>query len=257
MKARTILFSAAIAAMAITSSCTCKARTSWEQWGTTAINYKSGADYRDAAKQSRATQPFSSISNDTFIDVIYTQSDRYEITIEGDSRYFDMCHTFTEGDKLIIKMEKGKYVNLKLRVCVSAPAVNGLYVAGSGSIICATPISAEGEIALRVTGSGEINTLLVDYDEINAAVTGSGDLEIEDAATEKAYFKVTGSGDIDVKNIISDEINAEVTGSGDIDINGKANFANAKVTGSGDITGQLMCGKISTRVTGSGDIRLK
>ena len=233
------------------------------------------ADFTDCDVEERNVRPFDGISNECPFDVYYEQCDEMYVIVEGDKEVFGRLHTDVKRGVLEISIDPARYRNVRLRVRVGSPEISQLTMAGSGSIICKSDIVTDGELALRVAGSGDLVTQKITCGDLNSSVSGSGYLkagrvEAKDAKVSVAgsgdwysprvkadnlTITVAGSGDVNITNVdIYDVLSASVAGSGDIQASGHAGSVSAKVAGSGDISGRISYDHITKVKTGSGDI---
>ena len=232
-------------------------------------------DFKNCDREERDVKPFDAVSNSCPFDVIFEQSDEQYVIIEGDEEYFKRLHTEVSRGILEIKIDPARYRNVRLRVKVGCPEITQLVMAGSGAIICKSDIVTDGDLNVRLAGSGDIVTEGIKCSNLQSAVSGSGDLKIAriEAGDVKVSLagsgdwgatrikadnltvSVSGSGDVEIVDVdIDDSLTASVAGSGDIDVNGHSRNVIAKVVGSGDISGRLSYEHISKSRAGSGDI---
>ena len=232
-------------------------------------------DFTNCDREDRDVKPFTGVSNTCPFDVYYEQSDEQYVIVEGDEAYFNRLHTDVRRGLLEISIDPARYRNVRLRVRVGSPEIDQLIMSGSGSIICKSDIEADGELTLRVTGSGDmitekiscdilkssvagsgyLKTGSIDADDVDVNVAGSGDWTSPRIKADNLSLSVAGSGDIEITNVnIDDHLSATVAGSGDIDVSGHASNVTAKVAGSGDISGRISYEHITKVKTGSGDI---
>ncbi len=232
-------------------------------------------DFTDCDREERRVEGFDGIRNTCPFDVIYEQSDEQYVVVEGDEEYFGRLHTEVNRGVLEISIDPARYRNVRLRVKVGSPEINQLAMSGSGSIVCKTDITNEGELILRVSGSGdivtkdikcdvletsvsgsgEIKASKIDAADVSVSVTGSGDWDAARIKAEDLTISLAGSGDVEIVNVVIDgTLTASVGGSGDIDVSGHARNVVARLSGSGDISGRLSYDRISKTRSGSGDI---
>ena len=232
-------------------------------------------DFTDCDREERRVEGFDGIANTCPFDVIFEQSDERYVVVEGDKEYFDRLHTDVSKGILEVSVESGRYRNVRLRVKVGCPEISHISMSGSGSIFCKTDIEADGELTIKVSGSGDIfadniscdilessvsgsgviKVSYVEADKVNVSVAGSGDWDAARIESEDLNIVVSGSGDVEITKVdIDGTLNASVKGSGDIDVSGYASNVIARVGGSGDISGRLKYDNISKSRSGSGDI---
>jgi hypothetical protein len=232
-------------------------------------------DFTNCDREDRDVKPFDGISNACPFDVYYEQSDERYVIVEGDEELFDRLHTDVRRGVLEISIDPARYRNVRLRVRVGSPEITQLTMAGSGSIICKSDIETDGDMILKVAGSGDLLTEKIKCGNLNSSVAGSGSLkagrvEAKDAKVsvsgsgdwysprvraDNLTISVAGSGDVNITNVdVYDVLSASVAGSGDIQASGHAGNVSAKVAGSGDISGHISYDHITRTKTGTGDI---
>lgn len=192
-------------------------------------------------------------------NVIYTQkAGAPSVEIYGPDNIVPLIETYVENSNLIIRYKKNTGIrnsgNLEVRV--SAPAINQLIVTGSGDIVLKNGISTSGNLAVSISGSGNINGNKIKCNGFSAKISGSGDIDLKGMEVSQAEMRISGSGTIYVAGKCVDATYS-ISGSGDIQgINLKADHVDARITGSGTIkcyASQSLSGKVS----GSGDVAYK
>jgi len=179
---------------------------------------------------------FDSFSSSGSFDVFYVQSKERKVVVEGKEEFVKKLKTDVFDKTLRIKMEKGQYYNLVLKVTVYAPEIEDIEIHGSGDIRSESIIVPGKDLELSVSGSGDIIIREIKCKELDIDVMGSGDAWVTSANVEE-------------------DIDLSVKGSGDISINGQCRKVEAYVAGSGDITGKLKYAEIKKNVYGSGSIK--
>lgn len=232
-------------------------------------------DFTNCDREERRVKEFEGIRNTCPFDVIYEQSDEQYVIVEGDEEYFERLHTDVKSGVLEISIDPARYRNVRLRVKVGAPDITLLAMAGSGSLQCPGNIETDGDLSLKlagsgdliaekikcadisiaVSGSGDLNVASIDANDVSMSLAGSGDLDAVRLKAKNVSISLAGSGDIDVVNAtIEEDLYASVAGSGDISVSGHAHNVTAKIAGSGDISGRLSYDHITKSRAGSGDI---
>lgn len=190
-------------------------------------------------------------------DVVFTQrAGKPKVSIYTSDNIIDLLDVHVDGKTLHIGFKKNVSVNYhKLTIQVSSPALNRISVTGSGTVKIAEQLNTE-QLALRVSGSGDIFGKNITCTQCQATVTGSGDIFLEKLNSTTTQAEITGSGDISLEGNTR-EATYQVTGSGDLTAsNLKAETVSASITGSGDIECHASA-HLKTRITGSGDIGYK
>lgn len=210
-------------------------------------------------RETRDLPPFTKISLSVTADVYLTQGAIQKVDVEGNEEDLDDLVLEVEGNKLIIKSKNhGKIFGNwsswdDVNIYITIPTIEGITVAGSGSITGRSKIIAE-DLDLSISGSGNIE-LDIEAEDVDADITGSGDMDLK-VQTHQLNCRITGSGDIEVGGT-GKSIGLKITGSGDIDASGfEAEECIATITGSGSCEVHATR-RIDANISGSGDIRYK
>lgn len=172
-------------------------------------------------------------------DLDIKQGSSHKVKITGDDNILDFFEAKVRNGNCKLQLEDGCYKNYELRVEVTMPDLNAVYLDGSGNV--------------------EIKNF-ANQSELTASIDGSGNITINRfEGVEKGYFYITGSGNILFDNEIDsfDEIDIQISGSGDYkgyNAIGKSVFA--EIDGSGNINANATV-ELDARIDGSGDIRYK
>ena len=208
---------------------------------------------RAAAQRSFQVGDFRSVSLEGAHDVIVTVGGAPSVRAEGDAEQIDRLDIRIENGTLKIGTRREGWFNFRhgrgVTVHVTAPALNGATIAGSGDMrvdrVHAPAFEAEiagsGDMeigALRaqrasfsIAGSGGIRAA-GQAEQAAVSIAGSGSVDLHQLQTRRASVSVAGSGDISVR--ASEAVDGEVMGSGDVTVHGAARCSISKM-GSGEI----------------------
>jgi hypothetical protein len=212
----------------------------------------------ESVEETRDVKNFSIIELSIPADLYLTQGDGYSFKIEGDKDFLKEVRTEVNGKSLKIKTDSWinfGWKDLKVKIYITMPNVEGLTVAGSGDIQALTPIKAQS-LFIRVSGSGDVSIPNLEVQILESSISGSGDVTVSGKGTaQEARVRISGSGDVDLKGIRFANVDVSISGSGDAYIEASENLK-ARVVGSGDIvySGNPL---IDAKVTGSGTIKNK
>jgi hypothetical protein len=200
---------------------------------------------------------FNAISTSLPATVNFTIADGYSCTVSVDENLFDYLDIKVKDNELLMgKREEDKNTSLKATqfvIEVTAPSLEDLNLAGSGSFNALSPLQGE-TMEINLAGSGDIVLKqTVTVQQIGLNVAGSGDLVCAELFADKLDVNVAGSGDIKVSSGTVSEAEASVAGSGDIVLTCDIENLDANVAGSGDIKARVI-GKLTYGIFGSGDI---
>ncbi len=188
-------------------------------------------------------------------EVTVTSGGQPGVTARGGEAILAETEIVVENGVLRIKPKERKSFRWSftndnaVKVAVSAAALRGAAIAGSGGIrVDRVGGDFEGEIA----GSGDLQLDNVDAAAVDLTVAGSGNVRAT-GKTQKLEVSIAGSGDVDVSGLESAVAAVSIAGSGNVRARATAT-ADVSIMGSGDVemTGGAKC---SVSKHGSGDVR--
>jgi len=191
-------------------------------------------------------------------DVIFTQkSGRPDVEVYTSDNIVDLLDIKVKDNTLYIGFKKDVNVSYKkLEVRVSAEALNGISVAGSGDIFLKNGLQTNDDLNINVAGSGDIKGSNIKCNDMKVSVAGSGDINTDNITCNNLKVSVAGSGDMVLKGVTSMNTEASVAGSGSATITGITQTASYSVAGSGNlITENYEAKRVSASVAGSGNIK--
>ena len=238
----------------------------------------SNKSFDGAETEIRSMQTITGISNDGPLNVVYVQSDRNEVEVQGDKELFNRVKTQWKNGIVHISLDAGTYRNLWLQVVVFAPALNDVKCTGSGNLLAdklhtnteeldmrvtgsakikITELTCDRNLDINITGSGDVRVQQLTCQMLDANVTGSGDIMVEQGQCFNIEAKVSGSGGFKFNNIDANAATLSVLGSGDIRLlDGEIKYLKSRITGSGSISGKLKYESSEQKVTGSGSFNI-
>lgn len=202
--------------------------------------------------QTRNPNHFQGVQTSGSIDVEIMNDATPSVKVEADDNVMQYIVTDVNGGLLNVHYKNHiSFDNIHVKVYVSAPDFNKLFVAGSGAITSKNTVKTT-ELETKVSGSGDINAI-VDAPSVTANIGGSGTISLE-GRTRNFDCSIGGSGDIKCNRLLSENTTVSITGSGTAHVFASIHLV-AKVTGSGDVyySGNPPSPEIHT--TGSGSIQ--
>ena len=195
------------------------------------LGFGLSAQAADTSEEMRDVGAFKEIKLMGSMDVEVTVGGEQSVKVIADSDIIEHVETTVSGDTLRVKLENGRYGNIKvMRVVVTMPEMTGASIQGSGDMVVTGADAADFELELQ--GSGDIE-LDGTCDDIKIDLQGSGDVDAGDLKCKVGEIDLRGSGDIEF--YASDSANVGVHGSGDVVVLGSPDKVNSRVRGSGDI----------------------
>jgi hypothetical protein len=203
--------------------------------------------------EKRSVSNFTGISSSGSYDVFVKMGTTEDLRLEGDEEVIKNIETKVENGILRIRNTKSSGWNWsgreKVRIYITAKALNALSVSGSGDMEVNGVIKSTS-LNSQVSGSGSIKAT-IQVSNFNAAVSGSGGITASGSASV-SNLAVSGSGEFEGKNLKTDVTSVKVSGSGNLTVSVEKEL-NAKLSGSGNIrySGNP---KVNQSKSGSGSI---
>ncbi len=198
-----------------------------------------------------ATQSFDAVTLSGSDDVFVARGENWRIRATGRPELLaELRFVVEDGDLVIGRRTTDRAIPGTARIEVTAPAVEGATLAGSGSL--AIDEMRGTKIGTTLAGSGMIEVGRVEARELAATVAGSGDLRLAGRAGE-SRISIAGSGNLDATELRVGNARVSVAGSGDAAFHADGSVS-ASIIGSGEVavTGTTDC---SQSRMGSGRLR--
>ena len=213
-----------------------------------------GIDYSEV----REVGPFRGLVSSLPANVYYEQAEAQEVRVESTEEFAGKVITEVKDGILNLDLEPGRYSKLILRVVVSSPDIESIHGAGSGKIIHKGSLRTDGNLSLKVSGSGDFRVGSVDCRDLAVQSSGSGSIRIDGVTGDGFEGKTSGSGGLRIGAVSCDGFHVSVGGSGSINIDrlaAKGN-ADARISGSGRIrlSDVAVEGDMDLKTSGSGGI---
>lgn len=167
--------------------------------------------------QTRKVEAFQSIDITAVGQVIFTQADRYSLSLEGEERFVRNVMTEVRGGTLHISSKSKKlYKSPTKGICirVSAPSLNAIDFSGVGSFTCEGALKLDGDLDIDVTGVAEVTVNDLRCRNLDVLMSGVGAAEV---------------------NVDCDHVDARMSGVGSVTLRGQARTASLHRTGIGEL----------------------
>ena len=202
--------------------------------------------------ETRTPGSFNQIENSGSWDVEITKGAKDEIRLETNG--FDLSKVITEvdGDRLEIKLEKGNYKNVDLKVFITVRELESVGNGGSGNMKINSDFGANS-FNIGLSGSGNISAKNINAEKLSIGMSGSGNVSILGGQAESADIGQSGSGDFDGINFTADAVKIGKSGSGTTSI-GVNDALTVGASGSGNVYYRGDPEKKSIGVSGSSKV---
>lgn len=216
--------------------------------------------FTTALKVDYKGDPFTSVKLKISANVIVNQGNSYDVKIEAPGEVVDEIITEVNNETLTIKYKslnswrkiRKLIPNGGIKIYIKMKDVEGLAVSGSGDIRADGAIISD-DLALKISGSGDIIIPKLEADKLSIGISGSGDVKIGSGSADKLAVSISGSGDINTSSLDIDEVSVKIAGSGNCKI-GESDELRVSIAGSGDV---IYRGDpdLVKKIAGSGNIR--
>ncbi|MFZ2897050.1 MAG: head GIN domain-containing protein [Saprospiraceae bacterium] len=193
---------------------------------------------------------FSGIDLQISGKVILIQGPEQHVEVEGQENIIDLLRLSVSNDTWNIRFDDCVRQHEELVFYITLPDIGYVSISGSGRVY-GDNVFEGNDINLRISGSGDMDLALDDFDEVDIRISGSGDIRLEGEAnefdldisgsgdyeafglqTQKGDIKISGSGDAEV--YVTDRLDVRITGSGSVYYKGNP-ILNVHITGSGRV----------------------
>ena len=183
--------------------------------------------------ETRTPGSFIQIENNGSWDVEITKGSKDEVRLESNG--FDLSKVITEVDvdKLKIKLEKGSYKNVNIKVYVTVRELESVGKGGSGDMRINSDFGADS-FSMGLSGSGNIFAQNINAGKLSVGMSGSGKIVIEGGQADVANIGQSGSGDLEAIEFTAEDVKIGKSGSGDTSIGVTESFTVGS-SGSGNI----------------------
>src|SRR5690606_22745187 len=104
-------------------------------------------------------------------DVVVTQGTPQKIVMEGQQNILDNIKRDVHDGTWVIRYDKKVRSSKKVMIRMTVETLEEIAVAGSGSVVSATPFTGLDELEIAVSGSGNVN-FHAEAREVECAISG-------------------------------------------------------------------------------------
>lgn len=205
-----------------------------------------------------AMNPFDEVDVAGPFNVIFEQGDGHSVRVEGTTEQLGKMTIYVKNGDLIIDQRKQESSGTfdGLQVFVTSPMVDGLTIAGSGTITAPKALMVN-DMILEIAGSGDITLAQLTCKNLTIEIAGSGDVVTGPIQAQEVKNEIAGSGGIEVTGLICNNVKNEIAGSGDVTLNNlKVDHVKSEIAGSGDIILRGSVGSHDEDIAGSGKVHI-
>ena len=203
--------------------------------------------------EERTVSSFTKVEVHGAVKVYVSQGDLKPVKIETDENLLPYIELVQEGDQLTVRTKKGYNLNTSgdMKIYLTAPVYKRIDVSGACDIIGETKIDDNENLALHVSGAGEIR-MDVDAPEIIAEISGSGSVNLK-GETKKFDLDLTGAANAHCYDLLSENTKVEISGAGDAEVYASVKLE-AQVSGAGSVKYKGDAKTVNQHVSGAGSV---
>jgi len=205
----------------------------------------------DVVRQELDIDKFSGVNLGFKGDIYISQGSPQKVVVEGQQNIIDNIKREVKGDTWRVRFDKNVRNCKPVKIWITIPELTEAAVSGSGNLISETRFTNVDELAVAVSGSGNVK-LDVEATSIEGGISGSGHVRLK-GSTGGLEMSISGSGNIRSMDLEAAFCEISISGSGDAEVWATQEL-NASISGSGDIKYKGEAPKVRARVSGSGDI---
>ncbi|PSR52766.1 DUF2807 domain-containing protein [Adhaeribacter arboris] len=203
----------------------------------------------DVTSRTLQLQPFQEIDVNGDFEVYVTQGSPQKIEVKGEPNILDELNTQVQNGKWKIKFDDCIRRSKTVKVYLTMPEVNSLYLNGSGQISGQNKLTAT-DFSVVVNGSGKIEADLA-ATKVITQIMGSGEIELAGTAKQQTIH-IAGSGKVKSYDLTAEDVSVQVAGSGKTQVMASKTL-DVDLAGSGTVyyRGNPT---VNTRISGSGKV---
>ena len=189
-------------------------------------------------------------------NVIFEQGEGCTVRVDGTTEQLEKMTIYVKEGELFIDQRKNEPKGTfdGMRIFVSAPMIDGIEIAGSGTVTASKQL-AVNDLDLDIAGSGDITIAQLTCQDLDISIAGSGDVTLGMVQANKVKNDIAGSGGIDIAGLICKTVYNDIAGSGDITLNNlKVDNVKTDIAGSGDVILRGTAGHHDEDIAGSGKV---
>lgn len=223
----------------------------------------SSAPAQDRVREAREVESFTEVALSVPGTLHVRQGEPRSVEVKASTDVLEHVETTVEGGTLKIRDERDRDGFLKflfgdgdaeieneIEAYVTVPTVEGVSLAGAGTVIGETPIEASS-LNLSSAGSGDMR-LEVNVQALEIENAGAGTFTLEGTA-DRAEVQSAGAGTVEALDLTTETADVEIAGSGDIRLHVTDNLS-VDIIGSGNVE-HRGSPTIETSMIGSGEVR--
>lgn len=164
--------------------------------------------------------------------VYISKGSTQKVTVEGQANIIDNLKMEVKDGEWSIEFEQKAKNYESLVFHITVPEIEGLSIAGSGSIIGEDSFEGLDHLDIAIAGSGDVK-FSGSARKVAVSIAGSGTVSVPDLKTEDCKIDIAGNGDCSID--VTDDLKVSIAGSGDVKYKGSPRISTS-IAGSGHVS---------------------
>jgi hypothetical protein len=188
----------------------------------------------DISAEEREVGSFSAVNLAGIGTVIVDIGDKEALRIEAEDNLLPYLESEVEGDTLTLSIREGVNVipTQAIFYYLTVRDLDEITVTGLGNVD--VPRMEGSQVAINVTGGGDINIEELLADDLDVLISGLGDLNISGGEAAVQNIAIKGAGNYNARELAGDEVNVSISGLGSAAIWAREQL-DAEISGGGSV----------------------
>jgi len=209
--------------------------------------------------ETRDVSNFTAVELNTSGNLIIQQGENQALTIEAEDNLLPLLTSEIVDGRLLLGIKLGSSFSSTRPIIYRLTVKNleAITLNASGDIQ-ASDLAVDGDLALRINGSGNMTLGALKAAGATLNLSASGNLDAASLESEQSTFTVSGSGKVTIPNLTLTNLNVIMQSAGDVTVGGTAAELSVQISGSGSFNGNELASQTAVVSTSSsGDARLQ
>ena len=206
----------------------------------------------DMAGEEREVADFSAVNLAGIGSVIVDYGDKEALRIEAEENLLPYLEIEVEDGTLTLGIREGVNVipTQGIFYYLTVSDLDEVTVSGLGNID--VPRLEGSQVAINVTGGGDINVEELRADNLDVLISGLGDLNIDGGETAVQRIRISGGGNYNGQELAGDEVAVTISGLGSAAVWAREQL-DAEISGGGSVryTGRP---QVTKEISGLGEV---
>jgi hypothetical protein len=225
------------------------------------MNFSIGNDHINGSgtitTENRTVSGFTKVDMQGIGNLTITQGDTESLTIQADENLLPYITTEVVAGTLEIGIKPNISVlpTRSIVYTLTVKSLNSVALSGFGNIDA--DVLQGTDLAVRLSGSGDMHLGALTGERLDLKLTGFGNIDVKTMDVKNPTVELTGSGNLNVTEVAADALSVRIIGFGNATFTGKAVSEDIRITGSGNFTGgDVEASTANVVISGFGNVKV-